>query len=122
MSKISESVTHFPHRKGTLFKIQYLTAWFDGDKNSQKHVKWIKKMYKYMGPYVSSSPRAAYVNYRDLDLGMDKKNHTKINKAKIWGAKYFKDNFNRLINVKTKVDPSNFFRHEQIIPPLSVKS
>ncbi|TXG70511.1 hypothetical protein EZV62_005446 [Acer yangbiense] len=122
MSKISESATPFPHRKGTLFKIQYLTIWFDGDKKSQKHINWIRNMYKYMGPYVSSSPRAAYVNYRDLDLGMNKKNHTKINKAKIWGAKYFKDNFNRLVNVKTKVDPSNFFRHEQSIPPLSVKS
>ncbi|KAK2653384.1 hypothetical protein Ddye_013240 [Dipteronia dyeriana] len=70
-----------------------------------------------MGPYVSSSPRAAYVNYRDLDLGMNKKNHTSINQAQIWGAKYFKDNFNRMVNV-TKVDPSNFFRHEQSIPPL----
>ncbi|TXG70603.1 hypothetical protein EZV62_005538 [Acer yangbiense] len=122
MSKISESATPFPHRKGTLFKIQYATVWFDGDKNQQKHINWIRKMYKYMGPYVSSSPRAAYVNYRDLDLGMNKKNHTSINQAKIWGAKYYKDNFNRLVNVKTKVDPSNFFRHEQSIPPLSVKS
>ncbi|KAL5745871.1 hypothetical protein ACOSP7_027017 [Xanthoceras sorbifolium] len=122
MSNISESAIPFPHRKGTLFKIQYLTAWFDGDKNPQKHMKWMRNLYRYMGPYVSNSPRAAYVNYRDLDLGMNKKNHTNINLAKMWGAKYFKDNFKRLVDVKTKVDPSNFFRHEQSIPPLAVKS
>jgi hypothetical protein len=30
-----------------------------------------------------------------------------------------KNNFDRLVHVKTKVDPANFFRNEQSIPPLS---
>uniref|UniRef100_A0A6N2N443 Berberine/berberine-like domain-containing protein n=1 Tax=Salix viminalis TaxID=40686 RepID=A0A6N2N443_SALVM len=33
--------------------------------------------------------------------------------ASIWGRKYFKNNFDRLVRVKTAVDPANFFRHEQ---------
>ena len=75
-----------------------------------------------MTPYVSKFPREAYVNYRDLDLGMNKKNSTSYIQATAWGNMYFKDNFNRLVKIKTKVDPDNVFRHEQSIPPLPVSS
>ncbi|EEF39195.1 berberine bridge enzyme-like 13 [Ricinus communis] len=118
MGKISESAIPFPHRKGVLCKIQYLTGWQDGEKNAAKHMDWIRKLYNYMAPYVSMFPRTAYVNYRDLDLGMNKNSSTSFIQASAWGSKYFKDNFNRLVQVKTKVDPDNFFRHEQSIPPL----
>ncbi|KAK1555045.1 hypothetical protein Q3G72_021101 [Acer saccharum] len=118
MSKIPESEIPFPHRNGTLFKIQYVSTWHDGENNETKHMDWIRKLYNYMAPYVSKFPREAYVNYRDLDLGMNKKDNTSFIQASGWGAKYFKDNFNRLVRVKTRVDPDNFFRHEQSIPPL----
>jgi hypothetical protein len=49
---------------------------------------------------------------------MNKKTNTSFKEASVWGTKYFKDNFRRLGLVKTKVDPDNFFRHEQSIPPL----
>ncbi|KAM7524809.1 hypothetical protein LguiA_014711 [Lonicera macranthoides] len=97
MSKIPESATPFPHRKGTLFKIQYLTGWLDGNIDTQeKHCRWIRKMYKYMGKYVSKFPREAYVNYRDLDLGMNKNKNSSFEEATSWGYKYFKNNFKRL--------------------------
>ncbi|KAG7536476.1 FAD-binding type PCMH-like superfamily [Arabidopsis suecica] len=123
MAKIPESEIPFPHRNGTLFKILYQTNWPESDKRPSRHINWIKDMYSYMTPYVSSNPRQAYVNYRDLDFGQNK-NNSKVNfiEAKIWGAKYFKDNFNRLVRIKTKVDPENFFRHEQSIPTLPVRS
>ncbi|CAA3033798.1 berberine bridge enzyme-like 15 [Olea europaea var. sylvestris] len=118
MSKISESEIPFPHRKGVIFKIQYLARWNDDKPESvTKHMEWIRKLYNYMAPYASMFPREAYVNYRDLDLGMNK-NGTSFIEASSWGARYFKDNFNRLVKIKTKVDPENFFRHEQSIPPL----
>ncbi|KAJ0042072.1 hypothetical protein Pint_18956 [Pistacia integerrima] len=119
MSRISESETPFPHRKGNIFEISYLSGWQDGDnKNATKHIEWIRRLYDYMAPYVSKNPRGAYVNYRDFDLGMNKKSNTNSNEARVWGEKYFKDNFKRLVRVKAKVDPHNFFRHEQSIPPL----
>jgi len=120
MSQFSESDTPFPHRNGTLYKIQYLSAWQEGDKNVAKHIDWIRKLYSYMGPYVSTSPREAYVNYRDLDLGVNTKNSTNYIQASSWGYRYFKNNFERLVKVKTKVDPENVFRHEQSIPPLPI--
>ncbi|KAM6575214.1 hypothetical protein CsatA_023541 [Cannabis sativa] len=118
MSRIPESATPFPHRKGIIYMIQYLSLWFDGEKSTQKHVNWIRNLYDYMTPYVTNNPREAYVNYRDLDLGINKKSSTNVMEASVWGSKYFKSNFQRLVWVKTKVDPGNFFRHEQSIPPM----
>ncbi|KAJ0799646.1 putative tetrahydroberberine oxidase [Helianthus annuus] len=119
MGRIPESATPFPHRNGVLFKIQYVNSWIGDSKDAiKKHYKWIRKFYKYMGQYVSKDPREAYVNYRDLDLGMNEKNgdNTSVVKASSWGRRYFKDNFMRLVKVKTEFDPDNFFRHEQSIP------
>ncbi|KAJ6922963.1 berberine bridge enzyme-like 13 [Populus alba x Populus x berolinensis] len=118
MSKIPESQTPFPHRKGTKFKILYWSKWQDAEENVAKHIDWTRKVYKFLAPYVSKSPREAYVNYRDLDLGMNKNRSTSVEEASAFGTKYFKDNFYRLVHVKTEVDPDNFFRHEQSIPPL----
>ncbi|MFS7991281.1 putative tetrahydroberberine oxidase [Helianthus anomalus] len=124
MAKIPESSIPFPHRNGTLFKIQYVNTWMSPDKEvMNKHVDWIRKLHNYMTQYVSMLPRQAYVNYRDLDLGMNDKNgdDTSFVKASAWGTKYFKDNFNRLVKIKTEFDPHNFFKHEQSIPVLPLK-
>ncbi|GJN38597.1 hypothetical protein PR202_gb27655 [Eleusine coracana subsp. coracana] len=43
---------------------------------------------------------------------------TKYEGARAWGEKYFKGNFERLAAVKAKLDPGDFFRNEQSIPPL----
>ena len=123
MSKISESEIPYPHRNGTLFKILYQINWQNGDDEGTiaKHIDWIRRLYNYMGSYMSMFPRGAYVNYRDLDLGMNKLGdhaNTSFIEASGWGIKYFKSNFYRLVLVKTKVDRHNFFRHEQSIPTL----
>ncbi|URD98929.1 Berberine and berberine like [Musa troglodytarum] len=109
MSEISESNIPFPHRKGNLFIILYLSTWRDeGVAASTKHLGWIRSMFRFMTPYVSKRPRAAYLNYRDLELGRN---------AMAWGERYFKDNFRRLAMVKGEVDPQNFFSNEQSVPP-----
>lgn len=45
-------------------------------KEAQKHIHWVRMLHRYMTPYVSRSPRAAYFNYRDLDLGINGINGT----------------------------------------------
>jgi hypothetical protein len=120
MSEISESEIPFPHRAGTIYKIQYVVYWEEkGTAASKRHISWIRRLYSYMAPYVSKSPRAAYVNYRDLDIGTNGKGNTSYRRASIWGNKYFKTNFDRLVHVKTLVDPANFFKNKQSIPPFS---
>ncbi|KAI3891059.1 hypothetical protein MKW98_007364 [Papaver atlanticum] len=122
MSEIAESETPFPHRNGTLFKVLYLVYWTEEQvESSKKYIKQIRRMYEFMTPYVSKSPREAYANYRDLDLGQTSKNGTaSYAQAKVWGSKYFKDNFDKLVYVKSKVDPDNFFRNEQSIPSIPI--
>lgn len=121
MDEISESETPFPHRAGNIYKIQHLIYWEreQGSVASQRHISWMRELYAYMTPYVSKNPRAAYMNYRDLDIGTNINNVTSYTQSSIWGIKYFKNNFNRLVHVKTRVDPTNFFRYEQSIPPLT---
>ncbi|KAG5235909.1 cannabidiolic acid synthase [Salix suchowensis] len=121
MDEISETSIPFPHRAGNLYKIQHLVLWDEeGDEASKRHISWIRRLYDYLTPYVSKNPRAAYVNYRDLDIGMNNiQGNTSFIQASIWGFKYFDSNFDRLVSVKTRVDPTNLFRNEQSIPPLS---
>ncbi|CAN6909560.1 unnamed protein product [Brassica oleracea] len=123
MSEIAEHETPFPHREGNLYEIQYLAHWRgEEDKNkreTQKYLNWVDSVYGFMTPYVSKSPRGAYVNFMDIDLGMYLgKEKSKYEEGKSWGVKYFKNNFERLVRVKTSVDPTDFFCDEQSIPAL----
>ncbi|XVF09846.1 hypothetical protein REPUB_Repub07fG0132300 [Reevesia pubescens] len=121
MDEILETETPYPHRAGNIYSILYVVNWEEKENTySKRYVSWMRRVYKYMKPYVSKSPREAYVNYRDLDIGTNNNNKNKnLARASIWGLKYFKNNFNRLVHVKTTIDPENFFRNEQSIPPLS---
>jgi hypothetical protein len=119
ISSSPESATPFPQRGGLLYNIQYLNFW-PAAANGASHAKWLKDFYAFMGPHVSKNPREAYVNYRDLDLGENVVvgNITSYKAAKVWGEKYYKSNFKRLAIAKGKVDPHDYFRNEQSIPPL----
>lgn len=119
MGEIPERETPFPHRAGNIYKILYLVATFgaNGSVAEPRDIDWIRRLYAYMTPYVSKNPREAYANYRDLDLGTNyDDDSTSFAQASVWGFKYFKNNFKRLVRVKSLVDPTNFFRNEQSIP------
>ncbi|VAI89963.1 unnamed protein product [Triticum turgidum subsp. durum] len=121
MGSVAPSATPFPHRKGNLYNLQYYSSWSENGTDAfDKHMAWVRGLYKQMEPYVSKNPRTGYVNYRDLDLGRNElgDNVTSYAKARVWGEKYFKGNFERLAAVKAMVDPDDFFRNEQSIPPL----
>ncbi|WRX15142.1 FAD linked oxidase [Theobroma cacao] len=61
MDEIPESETPFPHRAGNLYKIYYEVLWEEKDNLApQKHLDWMRRLYSYMAPYVSKSPREAY--------------------------------------------------------------
>ncbi|KAM7510939.1 hypothetical protein LguiB_009814 [Lonicera macranthoides] len=113
MDEFSESALPFPHRAGNLYMMYIGVTW---DANTtvveqNRRLDFIRSLYSYLGSYVSKNPREAYVNYNDLDLGVG----TSYKEASLWGVRYFKDNFKRLVQVKTAVDPHNFFRHEQTL-------
>ncbi|MCD7453318.1 hypothetical protein HAX54_020483 [Datura stramonium] len=98
----------------------YFHTWSIGEDNSKnisrQKIAWIRKLYKEIEPYVAKSPRTQAIEHKDLDFGINQEDYS-YSKAKIWGEKYFKGNFERLAKVKSKMDPNNFFRNEQSIPP-----
>lgn len=119
MSEISELETPFPHRAGNMYKIQYSVNWKEENiEDSDMYLDLIRKLYDYMTPYVSKSPRCSYLNYRDIDLGINGNGNASYSEASVWGTKYFKGNFDKLVQVKSVVDPGNFFRYEQSIPSI----
>ncbi|WZZ45559.1 hypothetical protein YC2023_041818 [Brassica napus] len=120
MDTIPATATPFPHREGNLFKIQYYTAWFDANA-TKGSLDMMKELYEVAEPYVSSNPREAFLNYRDIDIGSNPSGETTVNEAEIYGSKYFVGNLKRLMEVKAKYDPENFFKNEQSIPPARVK-
>lgn len=124
MNEVASDATPFPHRAGNLYKIQYSVNWNDEDPKLEKdYLNQSRVLYKFMTNYVSKNPRGAFLNYRDLDIGvMTGTGKNAYNSAKVYGEKYFMGNFARLVKVKTNIDPDNFFRNEQSIPVLTGKS
>ncbi|XP_062012530.1 berberine bridge enzyme-like 21 [Rosa rugosa] len=120
MAGISASDAPFPHRAGNLFKIQYSVNWdVAGEEATNEYLNQSRVLYSFMTPFVSKNPRSAFLNYRDLDIGVNNFEKNSFEQGKVYGLMYFNDNFDRLVKVKTAVDPGNFFRNEQSIPPLS---
>ncbi|KAL0442409.1 UNVERIFIED_CONTAM: Berberine bridge enzyme-like 8 [Sesamum latifolium] len=119
MAEIPDNATPFPHRAGYLYKIQHMVFWEAKDVNdADKYINWVRRLYDYVTPYVTECPRGAYFDYRDLDIGVNNnEGPIHVETARVWGKKYFNSNFDRLVQVKTRVDPENFFRDEQSIPP-----
>lgn len=116
MSEIASTAKPTPHRAGYIIKIQYLVDWNQGGaEEAKRNLGIIRAIYKYMTPFATKS-RQAFLNYRDIDLGVNRHGKNSYLEGAAYGRKYFNNNFDRLVQIKTKVDPHNFFRNEQSIP------
>jgi FAD/FMN-containing dehydrogenase len=115
--------TPYPHRRGVLYNIQYVVFW-GGEANgtaAAAATRWLGGLYEHMEQFVTSNPREAFANYRDLELGANvvgSDGLTTYESGRVWGERYFMGNFRRLTAVKGRVDPDDYFRNEQSIPPL----
>uniref|UniRef100_A0A7N0RDZ7 FAD-binding PCMH-type domain-containing protein n=1 Tax=Kalanchoe fedtschenkoi TaxID=63787 RepID=A0A7N0RDZ7_KALFE len=119
MSEIGASETPMPHRAGNICKIQYSVNWSNESKEEEaQNIEGIRELYKFMTQFVSKSPRGAFLNYRDVDIGINHHGDNSYEESEVYGRKYYMDNFDRLVKVKTAVDPDNFFRNEKSIPTL----
>jgi hypothetical protein len=113
----------YPHRRGVLFNLQYGSNW-QGAANgtvAAAALSWLDGLYGFMAQFVSSNPREAFANYRDLEIGQNVVGSDGVStyrSGRVWGERYFMGNFWRLAMVKGKVDPTDYFRNEQSIPPL----
>ncbi|KAG9129632.1 hypothetical protein Leryth_014473 [Lithospermum erythrorhizon] len=70
MDEIASTATAFPHRAGNIFMIQYSMNW-DEDGAEIANIGLTKQLFELMTPYVSKNPRQAFLNYRDVDIGIN---------------------------------------------------
>jgi hypothetical protein len=115
MDEYTESSLPFPNRAGTSYMMNIAVFWLLDTpvEEQERRLAFLDELYTYLGNHVSRNPRRAYVNYNDLDIGVGT---TYQEASTTWGRRYFNHNFERLVKIKTLVDPNNFFKHEQSIP------
>jgi FAD/FMN-containing dehydrogenase len=93
INKVAPAATAFAHRD-MLFSMQYY-----GTPGSAGDISMLNKFHAAMKPYVSGY---AYQNYIDPQ-------------EPNWQHAYYGTNYPRLVSIKKKYDPSNFFRFAQSI-------
>jgi FAD/FMN-containing dehydrogenase len=89
----------FCHRGDTKFCIHYQISW-QNPAEDERNVKWVYDFKKAMRSHVSGF---SYFNYCDRETDN-------------WAHSYYGDNLERLVAVKNKFDPDNFFKFAQSIP------
>ena len=101
INRIAPDATAFVHRDA-LFSMQFFANWEPTSPQSvvNANLRWIDDYYKSVIPHAS---RFAYQNYIDPDLAG-------------WQQAYYGSNLPRLVAVKKKYDPANFFHFRQSIP------
>jgi FAD/FMN-containing dehydrogenase len=99
LSRVAPGATAFRHREAPHL-MAILSAWSDPGE-SERHIAWTEESWKAMQPF---SLGGAYVNF------MGSEGPERVKAA-------YGDNYDRLVALKNKYDPGNFFRLNQNIRP-----
>src|SRR5207249_2161764 len=99
VSRVGKDETAFHHRDAR-YSFVILSLWSDTPE-SRENIRWTDEFWQAMQPFSSGG---VYVNY----LGEEGEDRVK--------AAYGR-NYERLVALKNKYDPTNFFRHNQNIKP-----
>jgi hypothetical protein len=100
MSRVAPEATAFRHREAP-YDLVIISLWND-PAESQMHVRWTRELFEAMQPFFSSG---VYVNTLSNDEGNER-----VRAA-------YGDNYERLLTIKQKYDPANFFRINNNIVP-----
>jgi FAD/FMN-containing dehydrogenase len=100
--RVPSKETAFPVRDCS-FVMNFMGDWRNVDE-TKRHVEWVRDAWSRMAP---QSTGAVYLNYS----GREEREADGIVRAAFGG------NYDRLVEIKTKYDPANFFRLNQNIKP-----
>jgi hypothetical protein len=98
-TRIGVSETAFAHRNHS-FNYVLWSIWED-PADSNKNIEWTRKQWQLMLPHLASG---AYVNYA-------------MEEDDAFGRLAYGPNYDRLVDLKNKYDPTNFFRMNHNIKP-----
>jgi FAD/FMN-containing dehydrogenase len=99
-SRPAPTATAYSHRRPT-YDVVIIANWTN-PADHERNTAWARGLFAAVQPQVS---RAAYVNFLDRDDGADR-----VRAA-------YGDNYDRLVALKRKYDPTNFFRMNQNVRP-----
>jgi FAD/FMN-containing dehydrogenase len=99
MRRVGDDATAFGHRDSA-FALNIPSCWTE-PAEKEKHVKWTREFFAAMQRFTSG----AYVNFMSEDDG------SRVREA------YGESRYSKLVSVKKKYDPTNFFRMNQNISP-----
>jgi hypothetical protein len=103
VARVPEDATAFPYRDAA-HDLNIVASWLPeqaGD--ADRHIAWVRGMFAALEPY----SRGVYVNFTSDDA------NDRVRAA------YSPAQWDRLTALKAKYDPSNFFRRNANIPPVS---
>ena len=100
VGRVPEDGTAFPNRDAA-HDINIVASWMPDDPEPGRHVEWVREFFTTLEP----SSKGVYVNFTSDDAA-----------ARVRSA-YSPTQWERLVDVKTTYDPTNFFRVNANIPP-----
>lgn len=101
MARIPEEDAAFPNRDAA-HDINIVGAWRPDDPEPDRHIAWVRGFFSALEPH----SRGVYVNFTSDDAGDRVRAHA-----------YSAEQWSRLVALKKKFDPTNFFRMNANIPP-----
>jgi hypothetical protein len=99
VGRVPQDATAYGHRDAN-YVINILSIW-DGPDEDNRNFKWAQEFYSDLKPFMSG----AYINF----MGIEGEDRIK--------AAYGEQNFQRLVTLKRKFDPTNVFKLNQNIKP-----
>jgi FAD/FMN-containing dehydrogenase len=99
IDQVDERATAYPHR-GTAYNFGIFAGWDTPDRDDEL-TDWVREFHETMAPYATGG---VYANYLDRD------DDDQVGAA-------FRDNYERLVEIKNEWDPNNLFRMNQNVEP-----
>lgn len=99
VSRVGISETAFPHRQHS-WNLFAWSVWEDPGQ-SEKNIRWTRECWQAMSPFLV---KGSYVNYVS-------------DEGEAFARSAYGTNYDRLVALKTKYDPTNFFRMNHNIKP-----
>jgi len=100
VARVPADATAFANRDAT-HDINIVGSWLPDDTDADRHVAWVRQMFDALQPF----SKGVYVNFTSDDA------NDRVQAA------YSPEQWQRLVTLKTKYDPTNFFRLNANIPP-----
>jgi FAD/FMN-containing dehydrogenase len=101
VSRVPDAATAIPNRDAA-HDINIVASWLPDDPEPARHIAWVRRFFTALEPH----SRGVYVNFTSDDTT-----------DRVRAAAYGPANWERLVALKDKYDPTNLFRMNANIPP-----